>query len=296
MFSRCGVMLAIFQLRLMGMLSVLQVFGHKWWFCEVSLGLFVARQAARERQWELVYFCVTAGVRGRQPAAEELEGHRHLSAGDRGGLLAHHHVCGRPHTWYVRRTHAWCPLLWWRYKNWLGLTGVHCVFPVELPGSSKSRLTVADLYKPEFSVHDPEATWISGECCMFPALGLLKSKEGLLAFAHISCWSCLHWGRHGGEAQGVRTAWHWGRKWWGDVWYFSLLQMKYMCSWSGLAWMEQLVMSGGFVTDRNSKEVQVWKQRGFNTMALISDFEQQRWFRFIFCCKRDTLNFWEGRI
>ncbi|XP_041822011.1 inactive dipeptidyl peptidase 10-like [Chelmon rostratus] len=33
--------------------------------------------------------------------------------------------------------------------------------PVELPGSSKSRLTVADLYKPEFSVHDPEAMWIS---------------------------------------------------------------------------------------------------------------------------------------
>uniref|UniRef100_A0A4W6DJC6 Dipeptidyl peptidase like 10 n=1 Tax=Lates calcarifer TaxID=8187 RepID=A0A4W6DJC6_LATCA len=33
--------------------------------------------------------------------------------------------------------------------------------PVEVPGSSKSRLTVTDLYKPEFSVHDPEATWIS---------------------------------------------------------------------------------------------------------------------------------------
>ncbi|XP_041637699.1 inactive dipeptidyl peptidase 10-like isoform X1 [Cheilinus undulatus] len=33
--------------------------------------------------------------------------------------------------------------------------------PAELPGSSRSRLTVADLYKPEFSVHDPEATWIS---------------------------------------------------------------------------------------------------------------------------------------
>ncbi|KAF7659136.1 hypothetical protein LDENG_00002770 [Lucifuga dentata] len=33
--------------------------------------------------------------------------------------------------------------------------------PAELPGSSKSRLTVADLYKAEFSVHDPEATWIS---------------------------------------------------------------------------------------------------------------------------------------
>ncbi|XP_067356170.1 inactive dipeptidyl peptidase 10-like isoform X2 [Channa argus] len=33
--------------------------------------------------------------------------------------------------------------------------------PVELPGSSRSRLTVADLFKPEFSVHDPEATWIS---------------------------------------------------------------------------------------------------------------------------------------
>ncbi|KAM9835906.1 inactive dipeptidyl peptidase 10-like [Aulostomus maculatus] len=33
--------------------------------------------------------------------------------------------------------------------------------PAEQPGSSKSRLTVADLYKPEFSVHDPEATWVS---------------------------------------------------------------------------------------------------------------------------------------
>uniref|UniRef100_A0A8C4IV62 Inactive dipeptidyl peptidase 10 n=1 Tax=Dicentrarchus labrax TaxID=13489 RepID=A0A8C4IV62_DICLA len=33
--------------------------------------------------------------------------------------------------------------------------------PVELPDNSRSRLTVADLYKPEFSVHDPEATWIS---------------------------------------------------------------------------------------------------------------------------------------
>ncbi|XP_041835070.1 inactive dipeptidyl peptidase 10-like isoform X2 [Melanotaenia boesemani] len=33
--------------------------------------------------------------------------------------------------------------------------------PTELPGSTKSRLTVADLYKPEFNAHDPEAQWIS---------------------------------------------------------------------------------------------------------------------------------------
>ncbi|XP_075950574.1 inactive dipeptidyl peptidase 10-like [Anarhichas minor] len=33
--------------------------------------------------------------------------------------------------------------------------------PAELPSSGQSRLTVADLYKPEFSVHDPEAKWIS---------------------------------------------------------------------------------------------------------------------------------------
>lgn len=47
----------------------------------------------------LVFLCVFAGVCGRQPTAEELEGHRHLSAGDCGGLLAHHHVSSRPHTW-----------------------------------------------------------------------------------------------------------------------------------------------------------------------------------------------------
>ncbi|XP_074521060.1 inactive dipeptidyl peptidase 10-like isoform X2 [Halichoeres trimaculatus] len=33
--------------------------------------------------------------------------------------------------------------------------------PEEVPGSRRSRLTVADLYKPEFSAHDPEARWIS---------------------------------------------------------------------------------------------------------------------------------------
>ncbi|KAM8872980.1 inactive dipeptidyl peptidase 10-like isoform 2-T2 [Synchiropus picturatus] len=33
--------------------------------------------------------------------------------------------------------------------------------PAELPGSSKSILTVSDLHRPEFNAHDPEATWIS---------------------------------------------------------------------------------------------------------------------------------------
>ncbi|XP_061632469.1 inactive dipeptidyl peptidase 10-like isoform X2 [Phyllopteryx taeniolatus] len=33
--------------------------------------------------------------------------------------------------------------------------------PADLPGSSKSALTVDDLYSSEFAVHDPEATWIS---------------------------------------------------------------------------------------------------------------------------------------
>ncbi|XP_038577657.1 inactive dipeptidyl peptidase 10-like isoform X2 [Micropterus salmoides] len=38
---------------------------------------------------------------------------------------------------------------------------VFVLTPPEVPGSSKSSLSVADLYKTEFSVHDPEATWIS---------------------------------------------------------------------------------------------------------------------------------------
>uniref|UniRef100_A0A3Q1B597 Dipeptidyl-peptidase 10 (Non-functional) n=1 Tax=Amphiprion ocellaris TaxID=80972 RepID=A0A3Q1B597_AMPOC len=38
---------------------------------------------------------------------------------------------------------------------------VFVLTPVEHLGSSKSRLTVADLYRPEFSIHNPEATWIS---------------------------------------------------------------------------------------------------------------------------------------
>ncbi|XP_028322872.1 inactive dipeptidyl peptidase 10-like [Gouania willdenowi] len=33
--------------------------------------------------------------------------------------------------------------------------------PAELPGNGKSKLTVEDLYKPEFSLHDPEAMWVS---------------------------------------------------------------------------------------------------------------------------------------
>uniref|UniRef100_A0A8C7IIL8 Inactive dipeptidyl peptidase 10-like n=1 Tax=Oncorhynchus kisutch TaxID=8019 RepID=A0A8C7IIL8_ONCKI len=38
---------------------------------------------------------------------------------------------------------------------------VFVLTPVELPGAANSRLTVLDLFKPEFSVHDPEARWIS---------------------------------------------------------------------------------------------------------------------------------------
>lgn len=103
--------------------------------------------------------CVSAGVCGRQPRPEKLEGHRHLPAGDRGGVLAHHHVGGRPHTRCVRLSSV------------LVLGGLEVELPVfsfcppsaEQPSSGRSRLTVADLYKPEFSVHDPEAKWISSE-------------------------------------------------------------------------------------------------------------------------------------
>lgn len=59
-----------------------------------------------------------------------------------------------------------------------GLTGVCCVFPVEPPGGGKSRLTVADLYGPEFHIHDPEATWISGEYRMFAARTVVSDHYG----------------------------------------------------------------------------------------------------------------------
>lgn len=55
------------------------------------------------------------------------------------------------------------------------------LFPAELPGSSRSRLTVADLYAPAFAIHDPEATWISGECfSISPLLALapVSSRSG----------------------------------------------------------------------------------------------------------------------
>ncbi|MED6241716.1 hypothetical protein ATANTOWER_024984 [Ataeniobius toweri] len=35
--------------------------------------------------------------------------------------------------------------------------------PTDPPDTSKSKLTVADLFKPEFQIHDPEARWINGE-------------------------------------------------------------------------------------------------------------------------------------
>lgn len=85
------------------------------------------------QQWQLVYVCVFAGVCGRQPPAEELEGHRHLTAGDRGGLLAHHHVCGRPHTRYVRRRCICFYTTFISCKNRPGLTWVNCIFPSGAP-------------------------------------------------------------------------------------------------------------------------------------------------------------------
>ncbi|XP_010791190.1 inactive dipeptidyl peptidase 10-like [Notothenia coriiceps] len=69
--------------------------------------------------------------------------------------------------------------------------------PAELPGNNKSRLTAADLYKPEFSVHNPEATWISG---CFPVKVAVES----------SCRKCLQRARDGGDGaqEEERTARH----------------------------------------------------------------------------------------
>lgn len=104
--------------------------------------------------------CASAGVRGRQPHPEELEGHRHLPAGHRGGLLTHHHVRGGAHAWYVSPSPPCGGAVTGHHFDW---TLLLFVVPVELPGSSRSRLTVNDLLKPELSIHHPGATWISSE-------------------------------------------------------------------------------------------------------------------------------------
>uniref|UniRef100_A0A8C7I957 Inactive dipeptidyl peptidase 10-like n=1 Tax=Oncorhynchus kisutch TaxID=8019 RepID=A0A8C7I957_ONCKI len=56
---------------------------------------------------------------------------------------------------------------------------VFVLTPVELPGAANSRLTVLDLFKPEFSVHDPEARWISGKYFQGNRPTFLSTTDGV---------------------------------------------------------------------------------------------------------------------
>lgn len=56
-----------------------------------------------------------------------------------------------------------------------------CVFrAADTQAGSDTKLTVEDLFKAEFKVHDPEATWINGESNTTSRLPVGESKHSFL--------------------------------------------------------------------------------------------------------------------
>lgn len=54
--------------------------------------------------------------------------------------------------------------MWYTYlRQNAGLNNEWLVFAADSQAGSNTKLSVEDLFKPDFTVHDPEAKWINGK-------------------------------------------------------------------------------------------------------------------------------------
>ena len=61
------------------------------------------------------------------------------------------------------------------------INGIFFLISADTTGGSDTKLTVEDLFKPEFEVHDPEPRWMSGEELQVLFSSFIGSFYGLLS-------------------------------------------------------------------------------------------------------------------
>lgn len=95
----------------------------------------------------------------------------------------HRHSSAR---WISRTVYArwkWCSH---SHVLHIDLNNSWLVFTVDNQAGSDTKLTVEDLFKPEFKAHDPEAKWINGESCS--ALTVTAGSQSLCGWIRLRLW------------------------------------------------------------------------------------------------------------